>query len=90
MSEIATLEKLELYLAQVVTPNAAPSAAPKAVEPAPSVMDNGAQDSHLELFFSEIKYSTFVVPQKKPSPRLREARSSNSAEGALKYSLKLH
>lgn len=89
MSEIATLEKLEPYLAQVVTPNPTPAAAPKA-EPAPSVPDNGAQGSQLEAFFSEIRYSTFVAAQKKPSPRLREVRSSNSAEGALKYSLKLH
>ena len=44
--------------------------APKAVEPAPSVMSNGSQGSHLELFFSEIKYSTFVTAPKKPAPRL--------------------
>ena len=92
MSEIATLEKLELHLAQVFTVDTAPAApAPKAVEPAPSVMNNGSQGSHLELFFSEIKYSTFVSAPKRPTPRsVREARSSNSSEGALKYSLKLH
>lgn len=93
MSEIATLEKLELHLAQVITTETAPVAAPapKAVEPAASVMNNGSQGSQLELFFSEIKYSTFVTAPKKPSPRsVREARSSNSSEGALKYSLKLH
>lgn len=89
MSEIATLEKLELHLAQVITTETAPAAAP--APKAPSVMNNGSQGSQLELFFSEIKYSTFVTAPKKPSPRsVREARSSNSSEGALKYSLKLH
>lgn len=91
MSEIATLEKLEPFLAQV-NANPAPSQPAAAlVVPEPrQVLANGSAASHLELFFSEVSYSTFVS-KKKPAPRLREARpSSNSSEGALKYRLRLH
>jgi hypothetical protein len=85
MSEIATLEKLEPYLAQVVISVAAPAA--PAVE-APPVMANGRQGSHLELFFSEVQYSTFVT--KKKTAIAPPEKSSNSGNGALKFSLKLH
>ncbi len=88
MSEIATLENLELHLAQVVP--AAPSApAKQPIAQAPSVMANGRQGSHLELFFSEVQYSTFV-PRKKLDPKVRQAKtSSTSGEGRLTYSPRL-
>lgn len=89
MSDIATLEKLEPFLAQV-NPTPAPQR-PSAVVPEPrQVLANGSAASHLELFFSEVSYSTFVS-RKKPAPRVREAKpSSNSSDGALKYRLRLH
>lgn len=85
MSEIATLEKLELHLAQV------PAEAPvvNTVPESRPVMSSARQGSQLEIFFSEIQYATFVS-RKKLDPKVRQAKSSNSAEGALKYRLRLH
>lgn len=88
MSEIATLEKLELHLAQV--PAEAPSApVVNTVPESRPVMSSARQGSQLEIFFSEIQYATFVS-RKKLDPKVRQAKSSNSAEGALKYRLRLH
>ena len=90
MSEIATLEKLELHLAQVATTAATQPALinENATEIAP-VMSNGRQGSHLELFFSEVQYSTFVS-RKQLDPKVRQAKtSSNSGEGRLSYSPRL-
>lgn len=87
MSEIATLEMLEPFLAQVVT-SSRPS---KPVETQPmAAMPNGRQGSHLEVFFSEVRYSTFVEKKKPVTPKMRQPKSSNAGEGALKYSLRLH
>lgn len=88
MSEIATLEKLELHLAQVST-EVKPAPVANPVPETRPVMPNGRQGSHLEVFFSEIQYATFV-PRKKLDPMARLAKSSNSAEGSLKYRLRLH
>ena len=92
MSEIATLEKLELFLAQVSAPAApvAPATPQSTAAERESVMANGRQGSQLELFFSEVSYPTFVTKKAPSRPRLREASSSNSSEGALKFSLRLH
>ena len=91
MSEIATLEKLELHLAQVATATAVRQPVTvneNATEVAP-VMENGRQGSHLELFFSEVQYSTFVS-RKQLDPKVRQAKtSSNSGEGRLSYSPRL-
>ena len=86
MSEIATLEKLELHLAQVPEPTATVT---NEVPDSRPVMSTARQGSQLEIFFSEIQYSTFV-PRKKPLAKVRPAASSNSAEGRLTYSLRLH
>lgn len=91
MSEIATLELLEPYLAQVAPASpAAPKVASKAATaPAARADKSGNAGSQLEIFFSEVRYSTFVRREKvEAKPRL--SRSSNSASGSLKYSLRLH
>lgn len=85
MSDIATLEKLEPHLAQVAHRETLGTASAAA---APShVMANGRQGSHLELFFSEIRYATFVT-KKKPAPT--QSPSSGSQGATLKYRLRLH
>jgi hypothetical protein len=85
MSEIATLENLERHLAHPVAEKAsAPAASGRVAPTAPS--PSGRQGSQLEIFFSEVQYSTFVARKPQSAP----ARSSNSAAGTLKYRLRLH
>ncbi len=92
MSPIATLEQLEPYLSHVVICEKPKVPAPKAEVPqVREVMANGSQGSHLELFFSEIKYKTFVTEKraeaKNPTP---VNGSGNSHSQALKFRLRLH
>lgn len=88
MSEIATLEKLELFLAQVPVAKT-PVAASTSATPLPANMPNGQSGgSHLEVFFSEVQYSTFVA--KRPEPKTREYRPYNGTSGSLKYRMRLH
>jgi hypothetical protein len=88
MSEIATLEKLEQFLAQAPVSPAASAPRAQVSSPDAAPLNNGYQGSQLELFFSEVRYPTFVA-KKKPTARLRET-SSGSEGGSLKYRLRLH
>ncbi len=92
MSEIATLDRLELFLAQVsTTARTASTGSRSESADARSATSNSGQVSQLELYFSEVRYPMFV---QKRTPKLRAgvngARSSNSGEGALKFRLRLH
>lgn len=86
MSEISTLDKLEPFLAQVAAGGQTTPPAQVVSSVAPPA--NSYQGSQLELFFSEVRYSTFVA-RKKPTARLSES-SAGSQGVTLKYSPRLH
>lgn len=92
MSPIATLEKLEPYLSHVVISEKPQVVAPRDEVPqAREVMPNGSQGSHLEVFFSEVKYKTFVTSKRaEPKNIAPKNGSGNGHSQALKFRLKLH